>query len=236
MKREWHKWYSLRLERDMELLIFGHAGLPAIVFPSSRGRFYEFEEFGMVYALWEQIERGEVQLFCVDSIDAESWYNRNVGPRWRIARHVQYESYVLEEVVPLARAVGNWGPLAAIGASFGGFHALNIGLRRPDVFRSVLSMSGAFDMSGFLGGYSDQDTYFHNPVQYLPNLSDAWHYDLYRQNTYVLAAGEHDICRGRTEHMAHLMRQKAIPVRLDIWGDGSLHDWPVWRKMVRAYL
>ncbi len=235
MRREWHKWYSPRLGREMELLLFGHAGLPAIVFPSSCGRFYEFEEFGMVAALEGQVERGEVQLFCVDSVDAESWYNRNVGPRWRIARHMQYESYVLEEVVPLVRGM-NWGPLAAVGTSFGGFHALNIALRLPDVFRSVLAMSGAFDMSSFLGGYSDHDTYLHNPVQFLPNMGDGWYLDQYRRNTYVLAAGEHDICRGRTEHIAHLMRQKGIPVRLDIWGEGALHDWPVWRKMVQVYL
>ncbi len=235
MRREWHKWHSSRLGREMELLIFGHGGLPSIVFPTSCGRFYEFEEFGMVHALEGQIGRGEVQLFCIDSVDAESWYNRSVSPAWRIARHIQYESYVMEEVVPLVRAM-NRGPLAAIGASFGGFHALNIAMRQPDVFRSVLSMGGAFDMSAFLGEYSNEDTYFHNPVQYLPNTWDGWYLDRYRQNTYVLAAGEHDICRGRTEHMAHLMQQKGIPVRLDIWGDGSLHDWPEWRKMVQAYL
>ena len=40
MKREYHKWYSERLGRDMELLVFGHDGLPAIVFPTSQGRFF----------------------------------------------------------------------------------------------------------------------------------------------------------------------------------------------------
>lgn len=236
MKREWHKWFSPRLGKDMELLIFGHAGLPAIVFPSSCGRFFEFEEFGMVRELERQIENGELQLFCVDSVDAESWYNRNAGPRWRIARHVQYESYVMNEVVPLVRAVGNWNALAAVGASFGGYHALNIALRHPDVFRSVLSMGAAFDMAAFMSGYSDDDVYFNNPVQYLPNTWDSWYLDRYRGNTYVLATGDHDICRGRTEWMAELMRRRGIPVRLDVWGDGSLHDWPEWRKMVRVYL
>ncbi len=31
----------------MELLVFGHAGLPVLVFPTSGGRFYEFEDQGM---------------------------------------------------------------------------------------------------------------------------------------------------------------------------------------------
>ena len=37
MNREYHKWYSPRLGRDMELLVFGHAGLPVLVFPTSGG-------------------------------------------------------------------------------------------------------------------------------------------------------------------------------------------------------
>ena len=236
MKREWHKWFSPRLGREMELLVFGHAGLPTIVFPTSCGRFYEFEERGMVDAVRGQIDAGQLQLVCVDSVDAESWYNRDVSPRWRIARHVQFESYVMEEVVPLVRALGNWNQLATAGASFGGYHALNIALRHPDVFKAVLSMGAAFDMTSFLGGYYDDDCYFNIPVHYLPNTWDSWRLDQYRRNTYVLATGDWDICRGRTEQMAHLMMAKGIPVRLDVWGEHSLHDWPEWLKMVRVYL
>ena len=88
MNREYHKWYSSRLGRDMELLVFGHAGVPVLVFPTSGGRFYEFEDRHMIGAVAGQIDGGHLQFFCVDSIDMESWYNRNVPPRWRIARHV----------------------------------------------------------------------------------------------------------------------------------------------------
>ena len=60
----------------MELLVFGHAGMPVLVFPTSGGRFFEFEDRGMVAALAGRIDAGELQLFCVDSVDRESWYNR----------------------------------------------------------------------------------------------------------------------------------------------------------------
>lgn len=236
MRREWHKWFSPHLGRDMELLVFGHAGQPVLVFPTSCGRFYEFEDRGMVNAIASKIDQGELQLFCVDSVDAESWYNRGVGPRWRIARHMQYEDYLMQEVVPLVRAMGSTERLAAVGTSFGGYHAANIALRHPDLFRGFLTMGAAFDNSIFLGGYYDPDCYFHIPTHYLPNMNDAWYLDRYRANTYVLATGEHDICRGQTEHMAHLMRSKSIPVRLDVWGYGSHHDWPDWLQMVRVYL
>ncbi|MEY3787833.1 MAG: hypothetical protein RLZ75_2040, partial [Pseudomonadota bacterium] len=48
MNREYHKWWSDRLQRDMELLVFGHAGAKVLVFPSRFGRFYEYEKLGLV--------------------------------------------------------------------------------------------------------------------------------------------------------------------------------------------
>jgi len=236
MNREYHKCFSTRLGREMEMLIFGHAGMPAVVFPTSCGRFFEFEDRGMVGAIGGEIEAGAVQLFCVDSVDAESWYNRNVGPRWRIARHMQYEDYVMHEVVPLLRQRNGNPLLGAIGCSFGGYHAANISLRHPDVFAGFLSMGGAFDMSSFLGGYYDEDCYFNQPTQYLPNMTDAWYLDRYRSNAYVLATGEHDMCWNENERLAGIMRAKGIPVRLDVWRDGAGHDWPWWQAMLRTYL
>jgi esterase/lipase superfamily enzyme len=236
MKREWHKWLSPRLGREMELLVFGHAGPPTIVFPTSCGRFYDFEDRGMVHAVEEKIERGELQLVCVDSVDAESWYNQSVGPRGRVARHVQYESYVMEEVVPLVRSLGGQGRMSAAGASLGGYHAANIGLKHPEVFTGFLAMGAAFDLSSFLGSYYDDDCYFNIPMHYLPNISDEWYLDRYRDNRYVLAIGECDLCRSETEDMVMVMRAKGISVQLDVWGDGSKHDWPEWMKMVQVYL
>ena len=48
MNREYHRWYSPSLGHDMELLVFGHAGARVIVFPTSMGRFFQWEDFGMI--------------------------------------------------------------------------------------------------------------------------------------------------------------------------------------------
>jgi esterase/lipase superfamily enzyme len=58
----------------MDLLVFGHAGARVIVFPSSMGKFFEWEDRGMIQALGEHLERGWIQLYCVDSVDSDSWY------------------------------------------------------------------------------------------------------------------------------------------------------------------
>ena len=236
MQREYHTWWSPSLERDMEMLVFGHGGLPALVFPSSCGRFFEFEEFGMVEALRGKINAGELQLFCVDSVDAESWYNRGVSGRWKIARQMQYESYCMQEVLPLIREK-NWSPQRiALGCSFGGYHAANIVLRHPWVFSGFLSMGGAFDTTSFLRGYHDEDVYLNEPMQYIANTQDWGLLEQYRRGKYVLATGDHDICRGYNEAMAAVFQGKGIPHELAVWGPNSLHDWPEWKRMVDRYL
>ncbi|HXZ79950.1 MAG TPA: alpha/beta hydrolase-fold protein [Terriglobales bacterium] len=235
MNREYHKWYSPRLNRDMEMLIFGHAGLPILVFPTSQGRFYEYEDRGMVGASWDKIESGRMQLFCVDSVDSESWYNRGAHPRWRVVRHMQYEDYLLHEVLPLVRQKNISHLLATTGCSFGGYHAVNFALRHPDLVTHCVSMSGAFDIQQFLDGYYDDDCYFNCPPHFLPNMGDPWYLERYRRNFYILATGEHDMCWDQNEKLAAAMRSKQMNHRLDVWGDRTGHDWPWWHKMARAY-
>jgi esterase/lipase superfamily enzyme len=236
MNREYHKWWSQRLGREMELLVFGHSGVPAFVFPTSQGRFYEFEDRGMVQAIVHKIENGELQLYCLDSVDAESWYNRNVPSRWRIARHMQYESYVMEEVLPLVRLKNRAPHLITLGCSFGGYHAVNLALRHPDSITGFLSMSGAFDQTSFLHGYYDNDVYFSTPAHYVPNLSDPWYLDRYRRNAYVLATGWDDQCLEANQYLSRLLGEKGVPHNLYIWDSWNSHDWPTWAHMMNTYL
>ena len=63
MKREYLTWRSSRLGREMELLIFGHGGLPVLAFPTSGGRFFEFEDQGMIAAVADRIDGGGLQIF-----------------------------------------------------------------------------------------------------------------------------------------------------------------------------
>ena len=237
MHREYHVDDSGALGRRMERLVFGHAGLPVIVFPSSCGRFYEFEHFGMAEAVRDKIERGQIQLWCVDSVDSESWYATDVPGRWRIARHLQYERYILEELIPHIRYRTWRETVATLGCSFGGFHAVSMGLRHPDRISAVLSMSGAFDIvARMLRGHYDEDSYFTLPTHFLPNLGDSWQLDRMRGNTYILATGVHDQCWDDNERLGSIMREKGIPVRLDVWGDNTGHDWPWWKRMAQTYL
>src|SRR5258708_17455084 len=83
----------------MELLHFGRSGRALLAFPTSMGRFYQWEDFGLIGAISEWIDRGDLQVICVDSVDGESWYARGSPPAQRVARHLQYETYLLDEVM-----------------------------------------------------------------------------------------------------------------------------------------
>jgi esterase/lipase superfamily enzyme len=236
MVREYHKGYSSRLGREMEVLIFGDAGLPVVVFPTSCGRFFEFEDRGMIAALAGKINAGQLQFFCVDSVDRESWYNRSAVPRWRIARHVRYENYLIHEALPLIRRKNPDPHLVSLGCSFGGYHAVNIALRHPDLFTGFVSLSGAFDLTNFLGGYYDQDCYYYLPTHYLPNLSDPWFLDRIRRASYVLATGWDDQCLSQNQNLDRIMNEKGIAHQFHIWDAQNSHDWPTWQRMAREYL
>ena len=235
MQRNYHKWHSPNLGRDMELLEFGQAGFPLLIFPTSMGRFYQYEDNGMIAARAAKYDSGQLHAFCVDSIDNESWYNRGVPPADRARRHNAYERYIVEEVLPFIRSRNADSRLAVTGCSFGGFHSVNIALKRPDKFTHCLSMSGAYDLQSFLGGFGGDEFYFNQPLSFLPNLTDAWYLDRIRAMNIILAVGENDICRSDNERLSRVLAAKSIPHYLDIWGNGAAHDWPIWRRMAEKF-
>ncbi|MCC6191088.1 MAG: esterase family protein [Anaerolineales bacterium] len=235
MNREYHRWHSPALNREMELLVFGHAGAKVLVFPTSLGKYYEWEDRGMIGALGEHLERGWIQLFCVDSIDAESWYARWAHPGGRAWRHVQYENYLVDEVVPLMR-LKNANPFTmTTGASFGAYHAANFAFRHPELVRRMIGMSGVYDIRDWTDGYHDDNIYFNNPVEYLPNEHENWRLEQLRSMDIILVTGRDDPNRAGTEHLSSILWNKGIGNALRLW-DGWAHDWPWWRDMIRLYI
>lgn len=229
--REYLREWSPSLGREMEALHFGTSGLPLLVFPTSQGRFYQWEDFGMVGALRDKLDAGFIQLWCVDSVDSESWYAHSVAARERVRRHLQYERYLLQEVLPL---MGQ--PPVAVGTSFGAFHAVLLALRHPDRLSGFVGLSGAYDTKHWLDGYFDDDVYFTNPLAFLPGLWDEKYLRPVRGFTKkVIATGEQDAHVAESVRVGTLLREKAIDVWLDIW-PGWSHDWPYWMEMMRRYV
>ena len=73
MHTQYYKEYTPALQRDMEFKVYGHAGLPFIVFPCQDGKYFDFESRGMIDTVQNYIEEGRLQLFCIGCVDEETW-------------------------------------------------------------------------------------------------------------------------------------------------------------------
>jgi esterase/lipase superfamily enzyme len=234
MHREHVRWYSPRLEREMDLLVFGHAGARVLVFPSSMGKFFEWEDQGMIGALSEHLERGWIQLYCVDSVDSDSWYAKWKHPADRAFYHARYDAYLRDEVVPLTQ--GNPNPfLITTGASFGAYHALTFALRYPHLVGRTIGLSGVYDIREVTDGYTDQHVYPFNPAEFILGEHDPERLAAMHRMDIILAIGRDDSLRGNSEYFSGRLWSQNIWHALRIW-DGWAHDWPYWRQMIQAYI
>ena len=171
MEMNYVKQYSPALGRDMECKIYGHGGRPVLYIPCQDGRFFDFENFHMheTWAPW--IDRGDVIVFAIDTIDRETWSDANGDPYWRIRRYEQWIRYITDEMVPFMRKTVNdrngwtgYPDVIAFGCSLGATHASNLYFRRPDLFDGVLALSGVYSASYGFGDYMDDIVYINSPV------------------------------------------------------------------------
>ena len=235
MKREYRKTPSAALGRDMELLVFGDRGTPVLVFPTSMGRFYQWEDFGMVAHLAPRIEAGLLQLWCADSVDGESFYNKQAAAADRARRHLAYDRYLTDELVPAIRRENSQHDLELLGASFGAFHAVTLATRHPGIARRVTGLSGAFDSSRWLDGLRQDDAYFANPLAFLPQLRDERQLAPLRETEFVIATGLEDPNVEQSRQIVAVLQEKGVSAELHLW-DGWAHDWPFWKEMVDTFL
>lgn len=231
MKEEYIKWYSNNLGLEIETLIFGHQGYPVLIFPSSQGRYYEAKNFNLIESVKWFVEQGLVKIYCPDSIDGLSLYNKSIHSADRLRNHNQYDRFLLDELVEKMRYETGQGKICVTGPSFGAYHALNFAFRHPDKVSHLFAMSGKYDIKSFLDGYYDDNAYFSNPVDFLPdsNNGEIWNMKI------ILGTGEHDICKDSTVQMSEILKNKDIDHWLDI-RQGFEHDWPLWREMFPHYL
>ncbi len=238
----YQKWHSPSLNQDMELKVYGHAGKPVLVFPSSGGRFYEYEDFGMVEVCRPFIDSGKIRLFAIDSVDHQSWLNWSIHPGDRANRHDAYERYILNEVIPFIRNHTS-EKLMTTGCSMGAFHAVNFFFRHPDVCDAVIALSGLYGSKYLIGDYMDERLYFYFPLNYLPALNDPWYIDNFRQSRIIVCVGQgpwercadYD-CIGDTQALKNILDSKHIPCWADFWGEDVNHDWVWWRVQMPYFL
>jgi len=224
-------YYSHYLGRSIDLLVYGHWGYPILLFPTTMGRFYQTKDMGLIESVRGLVESGKYKIYCIDSIDADSWYGKYLHPGTRVANHAQYDKFLTHELVPMIQTQCSVDKIGVAGCSFGGFHAANFAFKHPEQVAYLISMSGAFNIRSFLDGHYDDNVYFNNPVDYMPQ-EQGWRYGHMK---IVLGTSEWDICLHANRTLSNILNSKGINHWLDVRG-WEKHDWPLWNNMLPEYL
>ncbi len=118
----------------MGVAIYGNYGAPILAFPTSCGDEWEMEGQGMIRTLSPYLEQGRIRLFCINSVNSDSFQNKGAHPFHRSWMQAQYDAYVENEVFPFIDSqcqtpgIG----IATLGASLGAYHAANTLFKHPD--------------------------------------------------------------------------------------------------------
>ena len=239
MERQLSSWYSPRLQKEMPIAVYGHYGFALLLVPTAAADYLEYERFQLIEALAPFVDSAKVKIFSINSINNESWMNNNVDPRHKMIRHIQFNEYVYEEVIPFVRThTSNDTPIIICGASFGALHSMNLFLKRPDLLNGVIAMSGVYDLTEYTKGYYDDDVYFNSPQHYMPNLTDHNLLEQIRRSNHIhifTGSGPYED-PGAAGRFAKTLYDKGINYELDVWGSEWPHDWNTWRNVLPHYL
>jgi esterase/lipase superfamily enzyme len=242
VRRDVVELWSPELGWSPRVIAYGSYGRPVLVFPSSEGRAEDYENNGMVDAVAPLIEAGRVKLYCLDSWDGGSWYRRELPLEDRARLHEAYERWVLYGAVPFVDAdCGGRREMLTTGCSFGAFHAVNIALRRADVFPLALGLSGVYDLSGLGWGEPGPTFHVNNPISSVRAMTGD-HLDWLRSRLSLLLVagqGQWEDTTGAlqsTLDLSEVCAEKGLRVETDVWGHDVPHEWSSWRAQIAHHL
>ena len=236
--KETVRWYSPRVEQEVQLVRWGTLGTPVLLFPTAGGDAEEIERFHLIGALQPLLDAGRIKVYSTDSVAGRAWFSGQHSAEYCSALQNAFDSLIYNEVTPAIRRDCNSDTIEIVtaGASIGAFNAVATLCRHPDAYRMAIAMSGTFDLSKYLEGSFNLDFYFSSPLHYLAELEGP-QLEMLRQRLVLLPSGEgnyEDI--GESWRIARLLGAKGIPNRVDPWGPNWHHDWETWREMLPKYL
>ncbi len=238
MNKEITRWYTPRLEQEVQLVRWGHYGTPVMLFPTAGGDAEEIERFHLIGVLEPLISAGRIKVYSTDSIAGRTWFEGVHSAEFCSRVQNLFDDFIYREVTPAIRSdcKSDDIEIIAAGASIGAFNSVATVCRHPDAYRMAIAMSGTFDLSKYLEGTMNQDFYFSSPLHYLPQLEGP-QLEMLRTRFILLPSGEGDYEDiGESWRIANLLGAKGVPNRVDSWGPEYRHDWVTWRAMLPKYL
>jgi len=238
MERQLSSWYSPSLGNEMPIAMYGHHGFALLMVPTAAADYLEYERFQLMDHLAPLVDTGKMKVFSVNSINTESWLNKQMEGAHKAIRQNQFNEYIYNEVVPYIKNNTSWEtPIIVTGASFGALHSMNLFLKRPDLINGAIAMSGVYDLTEYTDGYYDEQVYYNSPIHYIPNLNDHYVLEQIRRGKLIMATGQGSYEDPEANRrFSAVLNTKSIPHELELWGHDVTHDWPTWRTMLPHFL
>jgi esterase/lipase superfamily enzyme len=235
LKEEYHKWHTLYLNKEFNMLVFGNGGIPIVLFPTEQEKYFIYKDNGIIDSVSNLIDDGKIKIYCPDGVDNDSWYNYSIHPADRVKTHIGYENVVFHDVIEFALYEVEREKVILGGCGFGGYHAANFAFKHPDKVEGIFSLSGFFDIKRFIYGYYDDNCYFNNPPDYMPNLEDPWYLNRIREMKIILGTGEWDSNLEENKRLSSILNNINIRHNLDIRQSAG-NNWGWWREIFPEYV
>lgn len=233
--------HSSCLNKDMRIIQYGTSGVPFVGFPSQCGGAGNYEEFGIIRTLSPYLDAGRMQLFCVDSVDHESWYCEQGINTWRSARQEDYYRHITEEVLPIVQENSPSGKKPVVmGIDMGATHAAIVFFRRPELFSGMLALSGIYDSAHYYHGWMDSTLYDNSVECFLSNMPEDHPWIRKYNNCFMIfccgRGSWEDKCRETLQNLEKILHRKRINALIDYWGSDVSHDWVWWKQQLEYFI
>ena len=209
-------WWSPSLGCNKSLTVYGVSGTPVILIPDKEG-----VESGIINRLSYQLANGHNQVFCINQTLEEGLNNQEQKPDLRIIKNNQFESYLIEEVIPRIHKENSNPFIILAGLGLGAYYATNFALKHPADFGKLIAISGIFNIRSFFYPFYNDDIYYNNPIDYLPNLTDRTYLENIHKMDIRFATGNEDPNLEETYRICHILQQKSVSYQLDIWNEND---------------
>ena len=198
MKTESYRWYSHRLGREMGLCVLRPLGLPVLAFPTSGGDEWELENracsprsrptstrahqvlHGRVEQRRELLQHRRAPV--PSQLDAAACSTSTSAGR---------SSRSSTSTPAACRRSRRWARRSAR------IHAANTLFKHPDAVKRCWAMSGVYDMRRFMDGFSDDNFYFNNPIDYIGGMHDSGRIGLLNTCDIHIATGTRSLGKAR---------------------------------------
>ena len=228
------------LQKSFDIVRYGEAGRPVVVFPEGNSSFVSWQDAGMIDGLSGLIDSGEVQLFCVDSADDLGWYARHAFLDYRLENIEAYLTFAAKQLVPfVVKTAGSAEAPVALGAGMGALNATLLVLRNPNLFSGLLALSGTYDARYFTGCDLDEAWQRVSPVDIARAISPrSAAATALRALPMAFVCGQEPSEGGidTQRALADALDEKSINATFEYWGYDVSHAWYWWLEETRQML